>query len=110
MVTQLVLAPNVSLRGLQAPLLIGLQALQAIASKIGIEELVLTSVTDGKHSVKSLHYVGAACDIRSKTLAKEQKQALLLAFNSQMGRQFDFIIEDVGLSNEHFHLEHDEHA
>jgi hypothetical protein len=107
---RIVLAENVSLKGLGAPIVVGLMMLSHIAENLEVAELVITSATDGTHSTGSLHKKGAALDIRSKNLSPDQKKALLRAFKAGAEKQFDFILEDQGLSNEHFHLEHDEHA
>lgn len=110
MTTKIILLPDVSLRGLQAPIVVGLSILQAIASNMEIPSLTISHAVDGKHTIKTLHGAGLALDIRSHDIKKEQKGPLVKAFNAAAGKQFDFFLEDEGLANEHFHMEWDEHA
>jgi hypothetical protein len=109
MMTVLALKDGFSFKGIRAEIVAGLQILTPIASNLGIKTLVLTAGTNGKHGDGSLHYSGLALDIRSRNLTREQKMGLLQGFNTSAGKNFDFILEDQGLDNEHFHLEYDEH-
>lgn len=101
---------GVSLKGLQ---LIG--RLGLLRTEIGwmhvvglSTPLVVTSTTDGKHKVKSLHYKGRAFDIRTKSLVKDAtKKAVLAAIRKELGEEWDVILEDLGGSNEHIHVEYD---
>ena len=68
-------------------------------------DMVLTSANDSHHSHTSLHYAGAACDWRSKHLPGSVKLELREAVNDALGDDFDFLLEDLGGANEHFHLE-----
>lgn len=75
----------------------------------GADELIVTSLNDGSHRQGSYHYTGDAVDIRTKNLpssaAKRNARDLLAG---RLGKDFDVILEDLGGSNEHVHLEWDQ--
>ena len=82
-------------------------ALQIVASHWpdGIN-MTVTSIVDSKHSQTSLHYAGAAIDIRSRNLKLNEKRDLVAALHKRaLGNDYDFLLEDPGGPNEHFHLE-----
>ena len=66
----------------------------------------ITSANDSKHGTDSLHYQGCALDFRTKDFIGD-KTALLTAVRESLGAQFDCLIEDLGLDNEHLHIEWD---
>lgn len=107
MQTIIKLKPGTRINGIQASLVAGLMMLQGLASNMEIPELVITAGSNGKHGERSLHYEGKALDIRSKALTAQQKRQLLVMMNGNAGEVYDFILEDEGLPNEHFHLEVD---
>lgn len=65
---------------------------------------VITSAWDGKHSVKSLHYVGKAIDLRTWYLRDAEffAEALQHHLDSIFGDFFDVVFEP-----DHIHLEYD---
>lgn len=69
--------------------------------------MIITEITGGKHSPKSLHYCGKAADLRSKHLNSDTKIAILMKTTQILGEHCDFILEAEGQDNEHFHLEYD---
>lgn len=81
-----------------------------IAFAIGVAEgiyrrsgslCVTTSINDGKHSSKSLHYVGRAVDLRTKHLYYGQKQAVYQDLKATLEpRGFDVVLEV-----DHIHIE-----
>lgn len=69
---------------------------------------VITSIWDADaHSSVSLHYIGCAADVRSKTLNSRHKSKVLQTVQSKLGSDFDLILEAEGEPHEHFHLEFD---
>lgn len=58
--------------------------------------LVVTSVSDGKHSPGSLHYVGHACDLRLPS----QPHDFVDELRSALGDEFDVVLE-----KDHVHVE-----
>ena len=71
------------------------------------KELVVTSLSDGKHSIHSLHYVGEAADIRTRDfkdlLAVEE--AFWLIRKTIDPRGFDTVLE-----KDHIHIEFQPHT
>lgn len=72
---------------------------ESVFSAVGAE-LVVTSVTEGKHSPGSLHYVGLACDLRSNTLTPAQRVAIAQNLKEALGAEFDVVMEAT-----HIHVE-----
>lgn len=71
-------------------------------------DITMTEATGGDHMKTSLHYKGLAVDIRSKNIPfKDMRQQILDECNIALGDNYDFILEDEGDPNSHFHLEFD---
>ena len=68
---------------------------------------VLTSGLDGEHREDSLHYAGLATDWRTKNLPVSLKSGMIAEVRAILGRDFDVLLEYVGLPNEHMHIEFD---
>ena len=65
---------------------------------------VITSINDSKHRTNSRHYEGLAFDFRSHDIPSELKSIYLISINKTLnGSGYRVILEDEGLSNEHFH-------
>ena len=94
---------SVSLTGIRPELVLGLLIVESRMPEYG--ELVITSANDAHHSATSLHYAGAAVDIRSQSINRVSVGPLCDRINQALGPDFDFILEDHGGPNEHFHLE-----
>lgn len=65
------------------------------------KEIVITSLLDGKHSEKSLHYVGRAFDMRTYIYTHEELKSLVDAL-----RQFEDVL-DIVTEADHLHIEID---
>ena len=68
---------------------------------------VVTSGNDAKHRIGSLHYVGRAFDLRSKTVPREKLDRLVGDLRRELGPRFDVVLESRGGDNEHIHVELD---
>lgn len=68
----------------------------------GEDNLTITSGTDGTHSTGSLHYSGAAVDLRIKDIRKVASKAARL--RNRVGRDFDVVLEST-----HIHIEFQPH-
>jgi len=99
--------PGVRLFGLRpefAPIFVVLSLLFESRGR----EVVITSAAESKtrHRLSSLHYAGCAIDVRSKALdSPESKLFVLDALRGAGFAEFDFLLEDLGGVNEHFHIE-----
>ena len=66
-------------------------------------DLVVTSVCDGKHSERSLHYKGLALDIRTRTLKANKSEAVVVAhLKTALSPDYDVVLE-----GDHIHIEYD---
>jgi hypothetical protein len=73
------------------------------------EDVVITSVSDGKHKVGSKHYTGEAFDIRTWTtpysgvqVTQGKKNLLCYDIQKMLGEDYDVIAEST-----HIHIEYD---
>jgi len=78
-------------------------------------EIVLTSVIEGKHSDSSLHPKGLAIDVRTWIYTNAEKEVLKRRWNKKLNpawdydkrkgqRNFIIIHEGIGTKNEHIHI------
>jgi|TARA_Y100000310_G_scaffold291014_2_gene318622 hypothetical protein len=91
----------VRIQGIRPELLLGLIICDAIFMEYG-HEVEITSVIDGKHSRGSLHYAGAAADIRSRDIPENQREPIKIKCKAALGPDFDLVLE-----GSHYHLEFD---
>ena len=63
-------------------------------------ECVVTSIMDGKHSSGSLHYVGFAFDLRTRTFSNPDLVLIHKALKANLTDEFDVVLE-----KDHFHIE-----
>lgn len=89
---------GVSLLGMNTQILLAIIVADRIWSAHN-DNLVITSVSDGKHSEASLHYVGAAVDLRRWGVSRIDEK--LSALSEALGPDFDVILEE-----NHFHIEY----
>jgi hypothetical protein len=99
-----ILKDGVKILGIRPELLVALIAAERVFGRKG-HELVLTSVTDGVHSAKSLHLSGAAFDVRTladPAIGAQEAKAIRDEVAMALGRQFDVVLEG---SPPHLHVE-----
>lgn len=91
--------PGVRVRGLSNEILLAIVIAESVYRETqGL--MVITSLTDGKHSVGSLHYTGEAVDLRlPSTIVIDQVVSQL---KSALGSSYDVILE-----TDHIHIEYD---
>lgn len=87
---------GVRLHGIRSALVLAVVIADQVYEKLG-HELVVTSVIDGTHSRTSLHYVGAAVDLR---LPGEDGIAARNRIARRLGQDFDVVLE-----SNHIHIE-----
>ena len=86
----------------------GLLAFCQIAEEVlGINEVWITSVNEGRHKSQSLHYAGRAVDIRRNIYPEDLAKEVTRRFKALYDSEYDLIEEAVGQPNEHWHLEFD---
>lgn len=62
--------------------------------------LTITSVTEGKHSRTSLHYSGAAIDIRTRDMVPGVAEATAKRLRARLTAEYDVLLE-----RDHIHVE-----
>lgn len=87
--------------GIEPELVLGLMVAESVWRDLKLPDLVVTSLLDGAHSSTSLHYAGAAADLRTNNMTKEQVGAAGSELKARLGLHFDVIIE-----SDHIHLEY----
>lgn len=88
--------PGVRCFGIRAELVLGLQIVAHVYAAFDFD-CVVTSIIDGTHSAGSLHYVGAAADLR---LPPSRAVELVAALQFALGADFDVVLEA-----DHVHVE-----
>lgn len=68
---------------------------------------IITSANDGTHGADTLHYRGHAIDLRSKHIIHVADKKRFLADLKKALPGFDVLLENLGMANEHFHIEYD---
>lgn len=91
----------VRIAGIRPELMMGLMICDRVMIELFDTDIVLTSITDGKHSRGSLHYAGQAGDIRSRHMTPKDASYFLIGCEERLGVDFDIILEAA-----HFHLEY----
>jgi len=96
----LMIKPGVRLLGLRPETMLGITVVFATYQHFGYQ-CVLTSVCDGRHSAGSLHYQGAAFDVRIWTVPPDRRQEVAGACREALGADFDVVLE-----SDHLHVEY----
>ena len=99
---------SISPGDLRPQLLLALIVADQVYAKHGCEECVITSLNDGGHSVTSLHYAGAAADLRVRDLVAAQidPDAVAMEISQRLNIHYDVIYEGHGTPNAHIHVEY----
>lgn len=100
----MLLKNGVKVKGIKPELVMGIlltESLWKLTLRTN-DPIVITSITDGKHSVNSLHYKGLGFDVRTKFLTSSQKSIFFDALKKNMDLEFDIVMED-----SHIHIEFD---
>lgn len=66
------------------------------------KEIVVTSILDGVHSSKSLHYKGLAFDLRTHIYTQYEISKLMGNLRYMLGANYDVVLE-----KDHIHIEYD---
>ena len=92
---------GISVFGLQPEMLWALDRCVEVWRAIPKSYVTVTSARGGAHSVRSLHYVGHAVDLRSRDLNELEITTVMAALPVALGPNFDILFE-----GDHFHIEY----
>ena|SRR5688572_28939417 len=95
---------DVTFKTITPALLHILRALQRADSYFP-EDMIITSVNDGKHAVNSAHYRDEAVDIRCNDRPKHVDMVLVDYLKDLLGPSFLVLYESEGTPNEHIHIQ-----
>lgn len=87
---------SVRVAGMRPETVLAIQVAEGIWASQGAD-LVVTSITDGKHSKTSLHHSGAACDLRIWDIDAQKARDEL---QEALGVDYDVVLEE-----DHIHCE-----
>jgi len=91
---------GVRIHGIRPEIVLALQVAEKVYDQYGYV-MTITSVIDSKHSTASLHYVGAAVDLRIRNLSsKSIAQSIVNEIKTNLGDDFDVVLE-----SNHIHIE-----
>jgi hypothetical protein len=96
----LFLKPGVRITGIRPEIVLAALALERVFAQAGVD-LTITACVDGKHSVGSLHYAGAAIDVRTRDVPADKLPKLVAQIKACLGDDFDVLQEAT-----HLHIEH----
>lgn len=96
----LTIKPGVDVFGIRPEVVLAIVVAERIWNSYGLG-LTLTCSRDGKHSETSLHYAGAAVDLRTHGMASDALAEAVRTLKGALGRDYDVIIEP-----DHLHLEY----
>lgn len=95
------LKKGVNCSGVNPEILLALLVADGIYQDFGYD-MTVTSLKDGKHMMKSLHYVGKAADIRISNVRKMDTIHIFKALIEALTDDFDVVLEPT-----HIHIEYD---
>jgi len=98
----MIIKKGVNVNGVQPETIVGMLLTREVLKKAGID-MVVTSITDGKHRANSLHYAGLAFDIRTWEMpTREMQETIAQRLRVALGDEWDVVIEET-----HIHIEFD---
>jgi hypothetical protein len=95
------LKSGVRVQGIRPELILAIVIADGVWRDDAGAEMVVTSVTDGRHSRGSLHYTGAAFDIRTRDLVPDTVPDLAERLRKALGEDYDVVLEAT-----HIHVEY----
>lgn len=99
------LKPGVRLFGLRPETLLALVVAYSVYQDEGLD-CIVTSGVDGTHKSGSLHYSGAAFDLRIHNVPLDKRAPLYARLKAALGEDYDVLWEAKGTPNEHLHVEY----
>ncbi len=95
------LKAGVRVLGARPETILAMQAAADVLRRHDVE-LVITSVTDGRHSRGSAHYAGNAFDFRTRHMGQGQPVRVKAELTQARGGDYDVVLEET-----HIHVEYD---
>lgn len=95
----LFIKPGVRITGMRPEILLAAVAAERVYDKAGFE-FTITACVDGKHTTGSLHYAGAAIDIRTRHVPADKLPNILSQIKECLAADFDVLRE-----SDHIHIE-----
>jgi hypothetical protein len=95
----ILLKPGVRITGMRPEILFAAVAAMEVYKAAG-HDLMITACVDGKHMTGSLHYGGAAIDLRTRDVAPADVPKLIAQIKACLGEDFDVLLEV-----DHIHIE-----
>lgn len=92
---------SVKMDGIKPQIALAASIAASVYDQFGCD-CVITSITDGKHMKKSLHYQGEAMDLRTRNVPKDQHIPLVNTLKGALGSEYDVVYE-----KDHIHVEYD---
>lgn len=93
------LKKSVRLLGLKPEMVLAIMVCESIYRKHGVE-MVITSITDSKHSTFSRHYLGYAFDLRTHNIPSQvTRQDIFDDIKSSLTKDF-LVLDEI----DHFHI------
>lgn len=96
----MMIKPGVRIFGIRPEIVVALSVADGVYREAVQREMVVTSVIDGQHMDGSLHYAGAAADLRTHDLTEAQAWGITELLKLRLGGDFDVILEA-----DHIHIE-----
>ena len=93
------LKSGVDVSGLRIQMMMAILVAQCIYDEEGVD-LIITSANDSHHSLTSLHYDGAAIDIRTRELTEGRGPEVARILKSWLNKDYDVLFE-----GDHIHVE-----
>lgn len=90
---------RVNSNGIRPELVLALVIADQVYNDNG-KNLVITSLNDSQHSKTSLHYSGAAADLRINYFTKSQSMKVVRDLRTRLNADYDVVLEE-----NHIHLE-----
>jgi len=94
----MILKPGVKTLGIRPEILLALFIANGVYEDNG-QELVVTSITDGKHSRTSRHYIGVVADLRTRYFKPTVKKKVARELRKKLGKDYKVLLERT-----HIHL------
>jgi hypothetical protein len=95
----LFIKPGVRITGMRPEILLAAVAAERVYEEAG-HDFTVTACVDGKHMAGSLHYAGAAIDVRTRDIPLADVQKLIARIKVCLADDFDVLLEV-----DHIHIE-----